>query len=388
MRPDRSWACGAILMAAGVALGDPPGPSGRLKELSTAGPSAPTHSLFSPSSPTPVAGVEPLVVGTATDFAAAALTTSKNGTEFKASMVPLAAFDLPYMAFVSDAGLTLTADTSSSLTRATVSTGYNPFSLRGSRASQAMEAASARFQCGTLPDDAALCKASCATLVDAKQREVCEKRCAEAFDKANKTCNARREATEWSYINTGWVPALGLSASADLYPTGSQQDPKSTAAASQSLNGWGGFTVQASLSFRPAETVQADLYGSLKPWWRPSGDPAARMARYLGGGATVAWLFHSFLDRARPEQTADYLKSGFIPGIAMGISGQILSCLSEDTCNKGRTDQYSGTPFLEVRVKSQAQLRISVPITYYTLRGSNGSELAPTFTLAGTIGAP
>jgi hypothetical protein len=327
-------------------------------------------------------------VGTATDFAAAALSTSKNGTEFKATIVPLAAFDLPYLAFVSGISLTIAADTASSLTRAAFSTGYNPFSLRGSRAEHAIEQATQAAQCGTLPTEAKTCKTSCGAFNNPEQKKVCEAECGDALTKALKTCNARRLANEWSYINDTWIPALGFSVAADFYPTGSQQDPKSTSATPQSLNGWGGFTLQVSLTFRPNEGVQADFYGSLKPWWRPSGDATARMARYVGGGATLSWLFYSFMDRGRPEQTPDYVKSGFVPGVAVGASGQALSCLTEETCNKGRTRQYSVTPFVELRVKAQVQLRFSVPIAYYKVAGSDGTELAPTFTIGGTIGAP
>jgi hypothetical protein len=39
-------------------------------------------------------------------------------------------------------------------------------------------------------------------------------------------------------------------------------------------------------------------------------------------------------------------------------------------------------------VKAQVQLRFSVPIAYYKVAGSDGTELAPTFTIGGTIGAP
>ena len=388
MRRDSILGGAFSLLVASAAISETPGPSGRLKDLATPGPPSPVHSIFSPSTPTPVTGVEPLVVGTATDFAAAAVSTSKDGTQFKATIVPVAAFDLAYRPFVSDMAVTISTDSSNSLTRATFSTGYNPFSLRGSRGQQAINQSLQAAQCGTLPVEAAACKTSCAAYTNADQKKACEAECDDALSKALKTCNARRAANEWSYINDTWIPALGLSASADFYPTGTRQDPNSTSASSQSLNGWGGFTLQASLSFRPGERMQADLYGSLKPWWRPSGDPSARMARYFGGGATLSWLFYSFLDRGRPEQTPDYLKSGFIPGVAVGASLQALSCTTEDTCNKGRTSQYSVTPFIEVRVKAQLQVRFSVPVAYYKVAGGDETALAPSFTIGGVIGAP
>ena len=46
------------------------------------------------------------------------------------------------------------------------------------------------------------------------------------------------------------------------------------------------------------------------------------------------------------------------------------------------------TPFVDLRIKPEIQLRLSLPIAYQYLVDTQGNTIAPTFTVAGAFSAP
>ncbi len=351
---------------------------------------------LSPGFAAPVVGVDELVAGTSVAFLSAAVTAKTSGSEFRVSSVPMAAVDRRYVPVLSEAALVASTDTSSSLSRVAVSLPYNPFSLRAPRAARIMERSNELHQCGGRSVEAiGTCDGACAAydgVAGADQRkalkEACIAQCRRQAEQEMGACNTRRLASEWQLLNDSWVPAASLTAAADFYPYGTAANPQAPGTTTR-LRWWGGMTFQASLTFRKLERWQTDLWGTFRPRWRSSGAPDAGMARYAGGGASISYLAWSFLGRDRLERHADYAKTGVLPGAALGASLQGSWCLTDDArCTDGRTRQVSLTPYLDVRITSQLQVRIGVPISWYRSVAKSGAEAAPTLSIAGAVSPP
>jgi len=209
----------------------------------------------------------------------------------------------------------------------------------------------------------------------------------EAIKKSD-ACLHERFAAEWHAINTTAIPMVTVTGYVESYPFGTTPDPKDTTSMTQAdLEGWGGWGVEPSLSFHLSERVGLDLYGTLKHT-RASGAPHTELAWYKGCGGTVSWLFHGFLKDEQLADSADYRKEGFLPGLVVGVSGQFIHCDGKEQCAKSRTQQWSVTPFFDIRVKPQLQLRFSAPLIRYESVNKDGNDIAPTFTLAAQVGSP
>jgi len=385
----------AVLLAAVLLAASPAAAAEPAGGAAAAGPVQRTDAA-SPAFPAPVIGVDELIAGTSVAFLSAAITTKSSGTEFRVSSVPLAAFDAGYVPVVSEAALVVSTDTSSSLTRLAASFPYNPFSFRTRRAARIIERSNEAFQCGKRFDDATrACKHTCAAFgagANADQakalQETCISQCQRSAERELNACNTRRFASEWRAMNDSWIPAASVSASADFYPYGTAASPPAPATPAH-LEWWGGMTFQASFTFRKVERWQTDLWGSFRPQWRSSGAAGSAMARYAGGGASVSYLAWSFLDRDHLERHPDYAKTGVLPGAALGASLQGSWCLTDDSrCADGRTRQVSLTPYLDVRITSQLQVRLGVPISWYHSVAKDGAEAAPTLSIASTVAPP
>jgi hypothetical protein len=284
----------------------------------------------------------------------AAVNGKKDGTTVRVSFVPAEAIDFAYRPLLSEAKFTLSSDSSSSLTRLVFSTGMNPFNLRGLRANDVQRASNELYQCGLKAD---------------KEQRL--------------RCNRQRESWQWSALRSTWIPAVTTSVSTDIYPHGNIQD-KTDATKSARAEGFGGVGTQLNLTFQPRERIQLELWGSIKRA-RTSGEPGTKFSYYLGGGVTMSVLAWSFFDRAALAENADYYHDGFIPGVALGASEQATHCNGQGDCAKGRTQQFSTTYFVDIRVKPSIQVRLSAPVTAYKSVRGNGSELAPVLTLAGVV---
>lgn len=79
------------------------------------------------------------------------------------------------------------------------------------------------------------------------------------------------------------------------------------------------------------------------------------------------------------------MKEGFLSGLVFGISAQHLNCNGKEQCAKGRIDQWSATPFFDIRATPKLQVRFSVPLVHYKAVGQDGNDLVPTLTLAGQV---
>jgi hypothetical protein len=198
-------------------------------------------------------------------------------------------------------------------------------------------------------------------------------------------CERKRLAERWSKINATLLPSVGATGFIDLFPYGRAPDPlDTTAQMTAGLEHWGGSGVQLSLSFHLSEHLSLDLSGTHKRT-RAKGDPHTRLANTDGAAATAAYLAFPFLNQTQLQNDDDYIKSGFIPGIAIGASVQHSDCDGREQCAKQRTTQTSVTPFLDIRVNSKLQLRLSVPLTWYESTDKDGKDIAPTFSLAGEV---
>lgn len=301
-------------------------------------------------------GVDTLITRPTTSAVSAALSTKEKNTEFKATFLPAQFVEHPYDWYFSEARVVLLADTASSLTRISISTGYNPFSLRSSRG------------------DAAIA----ATSHDCDGVEIGQ----ELED-----CNNRRTAAQWPILNSGWIPSLFLTLSYDVYPFGkaaSESDPTQQV----DLEWDGGPSGQLSIEFRPCEMLRASAWTSLKHT-RADGKPGSEKASYIGGGATFSAIAWSFMQKDAVDFPDDYVQEGFVPGIGAGMSLQFLQCDGDEQCAKQRTLQWSVTPFLDILGSSKVQVRLSLPITRFeSVDKKTGTDIAGTFSIAGSIGAP
>jgi len=200
---------------------------------------------------------------------------------------------------------------------------------------------------------------------------------------AEDECIAKELAAEWERLNSTWIPMVTLTGSLELYPGGkvpNPNDPTTTA----DLHAWGGAAVELGFLFHPSETVTAELYGAYRHS-RSGGEPDAHFAKYVGGGLTASWLFAEFGNPADRYKSKDYIRDDFIPGFVGGLSVQALHCDGGARCIKGITDQWSVTPFVDLRIKPEIQLRLSLPIAYQYLVDTEGNTIAPTFTVAGAF---
>ena len=75
--------------------------------------------------PDPVAGVNAMIAPTVPTLLSAGLTAKRDGQEFRASFMPILALDVPYIDVLSESRFTLYTDTSTKMTRASVSVAYN-----------------------------------------------------------------------------------------------------------------------------------------------------------------------------------------------------------------------------------------------------------------------
>jgi len=209
---------------------------------------------------------------------------------------------------------------------------------------------------------------------------------AKANDKLRE-CHSLRLAHEWTYLYSGWVPQVIGTVGFDVYPSGSGPDPlDKTGASVAKLEPWGGMKADVSTLFRPSERFDATFWGSYR-YGRTSGAPHTNLTSYFGGGITLSWLALPFLTREQLNKSTDYVKSGFFPGMTIGVSGQTLTCAGRLDCDKLRTWQGSITPFIDFRASPLVQFRLSAPVTRFTAVGSAGTDVVPTFTVAAAVAA-
>ena len=214
-----------------------------------------------------------------------------------------------------------------------------------------------------------------------------QKKDASEANKGEARCETGRVASEWPRINGTWIPMVSLTGLFGFYPSGTVPDPAdATGKTVANLEPWGGEGVQLVFSFHPMETAAIDLSGTYQ-YQRASGQPHTFLENYFGAGVTASWLFIQFLSGLALNEDRTYARQGFLPGLAAGVSGQVLHCDGGGQCIKMRPDQESATPFLDVRVAPTLQVRFAVPIVWYSAVDKSGRELVPTLTIAGAVGS-
>lgn len=368
-------------------------------------------------SPDPVDGVNALVTSPTPALLSTALNAKSTGTQLRASFVPLAALDLPYIEGLSELKVSALTDTKTNLTEPSVSISYNPFSLRGGRG-RSIERDSLNFQCQA--ED--IVKQLTPAREQARHSEDAQKKQLDQIDRSNvanvmayldqkqmvddahakvqdlsdqivkaqaeeKDCEKKRVASEWRVINDSAVPLVTLTAFIDTYPFGKGPDPNDTTGqTSAKLEPWGGWGLQPAISFHFAERGAVDAYATIKNV-RASGAPGTRLAKYWGAGLTASCLVVSFIGPERQWDSADYVQQGFIPGVAGGISAQYLNCKGREQCVDLKGTQWSATPFFDVRAKPELQVRFSVVLGRYSAVDKKGTDVAPAVSIGAQFSA-
>jgi hypothetical protein len=438
------------------------------------------------SAPEVVPGASPIVTPTTQALVTTSLSAKSEGAQFRATIVPLRAVDLPYVPVFSEGKLSFLSDTANSSLQSSLTFAYNPFALRdrrGAKESIAPIGADGGQECPKTPEELLkqLAKGetvcgehealyACAlksiealkaendeaqTALDnaqltyrsvskalfdtvaptppipgsvepekwteavkiweenvkkwravrvellnqlanaehsmqaipsemAKRRDLIKKLTKpDDVQKETDKCVRRKLANQWHEINGTVIPMIGITGFVTTFPFGRGPDPKdSSGLTSADFEPWGGAGLQPFLSFHLDERLSVDVYASWKRA-RASGDAHTLLARTIGGGATIAWEFHSFLTIEELEKNDEYIQSGFIPGLVIGASGQYTDCNGREQCPKLRTVQQSVTPFFDVRASSKLQVRFSTPLLWYSSTDKAGKDIAPTLSLAG-----
>jgi hypothetical protein len=315
--------------------------------------------IHSPTTATlePAEGVDELVARTTLTGVSAAVSGSEKGTKFTVNFVPAQFFDFCYFGLLSEAKVSAVADSASSLTRVTLSTGYNPYSLRSTNGDKIIKKNIATYPCSP----PFIGKETYAR------------------------CTRRRQAKEWEQFNS-IRPAVTAALSIDLYPWGSGPDPDDSSMTAR-LEPWGGISGQIGLESHPTNGMRLSLWGTTKHI-RASGGAGTKLARTLGGGVTFSLVALDFLPSDLADSSNDYIQTGLLPGLVVGASLQGSDCDGDTECVKARTREVSVTPFIDLVASSKLQFRISFPFTRFETASETNTEIVPTFSVASTLGTP
>jgi len=190
----------------------------------------------------------------------------------------------------------------------------------------------------------------------------------------------------WHELDATWVPQVMATVGYDFYPGGTAPNPlDKTGTTIALLEPWGGVRAELSVLFRPHERFEFEIFAQARRV-RPNGAPYTQLANYAGGGATLAWMAWTALpETAARASNADYRKSGALPGVVLGLSGQSLSCDGFANCASGQITAESLTPFVDIKVLNAAQFRISLPMKWSQNVVANTFIATPTFSTAGAF---
>jgi hypothetical protein len=212
------------------------------------------------------------------------------------------------------------------------------------------------------------------------------------YDQQIRIClGTKYQVAAWRNLFRTAEPRIDATVGFDLYPSGVGANPlDKTGMTIAPLEGWGGVRTELSFTFRPSERVELGLDAAFRHI-RPSGAAYTQFANYEGGAIFIEGLLWSPLvvdpdPRARNQADAkaaaeqeeanrrvastDYMKSGTLPGVSLGVSVQALFCQGFLNCmpaqSSSTTAQISGesvTPFLDYKDSNAVQFRLSLPIT-------------------------
>jgi hypothetical protein len=185
-------------------------------------------------------------------------------------------------------------------------------------------------------------------------------------------CVKRANLAFWPTLFKRGVARFDLTGEVDVFPAGVGPNPlDKTGATTAPLQPFGGVRSEASVTFRPDERFELGFDLTLR-YIRPTGAPYTQLAPYEGGAAYFTLLVWSPLLPWTPTtsadderaKNADYLKSGFLPGLKVGLSGQALFCQGVVNCAVGQTQRESLTPFVDYAQSAAIQFRFSLPIIW------------------------
>ena len=201
-------------------------------------------------------------------------------------------------------------------------------------------------------------------------------------------------ACQWHELPTAWPPQIQASGAVAAFPGGYYTDPAGKN--NGLLLPWGGVSAQLTFAFRPAERLSFSAWGSYQST-RSGAVPGTFLADYLGWAAQVSWLafpflsVDTFLDSKGAKESKNamldtYIKTGYLPGIAMGLSGQLLRCIdAAPICAQGLLTQWSVTPFVDTRISPAVQLRLSVQVNQGPVADSSALGVVPSIAAASSM---
>ncbi len=328
------------------------------------------------SAPDPVAGVDTLLIRPTGSALSSSLAVSSDSSNLTATLTPGELWDSDYNRFWSEIRLALTSEVQSGRSRAALSWTSNPFSLRSARG-----------------------RAIQASILQASilRAEGTEEDCSTVAPENKLLCDQRSKAEEWRQINSAGLreAAFTLTAAYEVYPFGHVPDNDGMLVTRE---GNGGVTVQATMELRPTEGQNLTGWLTYKRT-QPDGEPGAMHSHNLGGGLAWSGVVRRMF-RSKPAELRDYVDTGFVPGIGLGVSVQVSHCFHEadldigdhtHDCDQRRGTQASIALSVDLLASSSVQVRLSVPLEVYDPVQPEGDiswYLKPTLSIAGALGSP
>ena len=196
--------------------------------------------------------------------------------------------------------------------------------------------------------------------------------CMAPANEAYAQCNADRFACQVQRVYGTSLPMVQLSGFVDIAPSGTLPDPVTRGMSYQAepLSAVGS---QLAFVWRPHERLEIDLWGQFVRGRSTTRD-LTPFVYWGGGGTTLSFLIASFLNPTQLHSNNDYLQSGLIPGLILGVSLQGAWCtettgMTAQSCNVAAdtpmaTRDLSVTPFIGVRVDAKLQFRLSLPLRW------------------------
>lgn len=189
----------------------------------------------------------------------------------------------------------------------------------------------------------------------------------------------------------GWEPSVRLLFGVSIYPVGTTFNDADATKTGQ-IQSFGGASAQLEWASRPTLETSVRVWIG-REYSRPSGLPHAVLTSYLLGGVEIAGLVAPFLSAPDLRASEAYSQSGFVPGLSIGVAGQFRSCIDATSanCRDGVTSAITVTPFIDVRVSAEIQLRAGAVVSYQSLTSASvASEWSagPVLSASGSLSAP
>lgn len=124
-------------------------------------------------------------------------------------------------------------------------------------------------------------------------------------------------------------------------------------------------------------------------WERPLQKEGTKLSKSQAVGLTLGRIF-DLMTPDRYKETDDFKRSFFRPVIVLALAAEVSSCRSDaDACKDKVKSTRVVTPFMDVKIKKDAQFRIGVPFTRTTsFTGATQTDLGLVSLIAIQLGLP